>query len=493
MPEAFNIRDISRRHLLQAGAASAGGLALTWANGNHVHASEAGTAFGQAKACILLFPFGSPPQHETFDPKPDAPTEIQGELKAIDSSLPGVQVGELMPKTSRVMDRLTIVRSMSHPYPLHGVAYALTGMPTYTPEIEARPRDPQHWPYIGSIVQYFADQKAGHETLVPRHIGLPWPLNSRVEDNSLLAGPYAAFLGQSYDPVWADFEGKATTIAPKLTDGQSKEFLDPYCGVAPESLFTFRGAGTLPEAMTPDRMQRRQMLLGRLDDGSALPANLAARVQAYDQNRSTAMSLVLSDEVRQALDIRREPTSLRERYGQTLFGQSCLAARRLVEAGSQFVTVFWDPFGLFGGGAWDTHANHYPRLKQELMPGFDPAYAALITDLEDRGMLDSTLVVWMSEHGRTPQIDSKPKGAGRHHWSRVYSAALAGGGSRRGAVVGRSDKNGGDVLETPVSPKDLQATMYHLLGISPEATVPDRLGRPYAIAGEGRVRYELIG
>jgi hypothetical protein len=175
-----------------------------------------------------------------------------------------------------------------------------------------------------------------------------------------------------------------------------------------------------------------------------------------------------------------------------LFGQSCLAARRVVEAGGRFVSVFWDGYGQFSGCAWDTHANHYPRLKEYLLPGFDLAYSALIQDLDDRGLLDDTLVLWMSEHGRTPQIDSRPKGAGRDHWSRAYSVALAGGGTTKGKVVGRTDRLGGEVEDTPVSPKDLLATAYHLLGIDPETTVPDRLGRPQPVAGEGRLREELV-
>jgi arylsulfatase A-like enzyme len=177
----------------------------------------------------------------------------------------------------------------------------------------------------------------------------------------------------------------------------------------------------------------------------------------------------------------------------TLFGQACLAARRLVEAGCPFITVFWDGYGQFASCAWDTHANHYPRLREYLLPGFDLAYSALLDDLEARGLLDSTLVVWLSEHGRTPKIDSKPKGAGRHHWSRAYSAVLAGGGSARGKVVGATDKLGGDVHETPVSPKDVLATIYHLLGIDPETHVPDLQGRPMPIAGSGRLRAELLG
>jgi uncharacterized protein (DUF1501 family) len=177
----------------------------------------------------------------------------------------------------------------------------------------------------------------------------------------------------------------------------------------------------------------------------------------------------------------------------TLFGQACLAARRLVEAGSKFITVFWDGYGQFASCAWDTHNNHYPRLKEYLLPGFDRAYAGLIGDLEARGLLDETLVLWMSEHGRTPRIDSRPKGAGRHHWSNAYSIALAGGGMPRGHVVGHTDRFGGEVRDTPISPKDILATSFYLLGIDPETTVPDLQGRPMPIAGTGRLRPELLG
>jgi uncharacterized protein (DUF1501 family) len=205
-----------------------------------------------------------------------------------------------------------------------------------------------------------------------------------------------------------------------------------------------------------------------------------------------AYSLLTSPRLREALDVRREPPAVRESYGMTLFGQACLAARRLVEAGSKFVTVFWDGYGQFSGCAWDTHANHYPRLKEYLLPGFDLAYSGLLRDLEARDLLEETAVLWMSEHGRTPRIDSKPKGAGRHHWSRAYSAVFAGGGFARGKVVGSTDRFAGDVRETPVSPKDILATTYHLLGIDPNTTVTDAQGRPAPIAGTGQVRPELL-
>src|SRR5206468_9259802 len=183
----------------------------------------------------------------------------------------------------------------------------------------------------------------------------------------------------------------------------------------------------------------------RVDDAAAL--------RTFDRQQQTALSLLTSSRMRYALDIGRESLRVRESYGMTLFGQACLAARRLVEAGSKFVTVFWDGYGQFSGCAWDTHANHYPRLKEYLLPGFDLAYSGLLRDLAARGLLDETLVLWMSEHGRTPRIDSKPKGAGRHHWSRAYSAVFAGGGIARGKIVGSTDRFGGEVQDTPVSPK----------------------------------------
>ena len=179
--------------------------------------------------------------------------------------------------------------------------------------------------------------------------------------------------------------------------------------------------------MPIERLNLRRSLLDQFD-ATRRHLDRPDVQSGFDKHRSAAFALLASNRMRDALDLAREPVALRERYGATLFGQSCLAARRLVEAGCKFVTVFWDGFGQFGNCAWDTHNNHYPRLKEYLLPGFNSAYPTLIRDLESRGLLDSTLVLWMSEHGRTPKIDPKPKGCGRHHWSRAYSVALAGGG-----------------------------------------------------------------
>jgi hypothetical protein len=500
----------TRREFLHIGGLGALGLGLSdalrfWASGAGPARRAAG--FGSAKACILLFPYGSPPQHETFDPKPDAPAEIQGEMKAIRTAVPGLWVCDRLPNVARVMERVTVVRSMTHPYPEHGVAYAVSGIPTYTPDLETRPRDPRHWPFIGSVVDYLEERRTGERIPpVPRNVGLPWLLNSKTDLN-VSAGPYAAFLGKAYDPVWTDYDGAGTRFTPRYTEGQVREFKSPFGGVIPGGRFNLSSSMQLPADVPAVRLERRRSLLQQFDNqrrssdealmhGLKLRANaggpLPSAEASYDRYQEMAFSLVTTPAMRQALDVGREPLALRESYGMTLFGQGCLAARRLVEAGCKFVTLFWDGYGQFSGCAWDTHAYHYPRLKEYLLPGFDLAFAGLIRDLEARGLLDETLVIWMSEHGRTPKIDSKPKGAGRHHWSRAYSIALAGAGVPRGKIVGSTDKLGGDVCDTPVSPKDILATSFHLLGIDPHTTITDQLGRPVPIAGQGEPRPELL-
>lgn len=485
---------LTRRDLLQVGGL--GMLGLSLADALRLQAAQQpplrSAYFGRAKRCILLFLFGSPPQHETFDPKPGAPREIQGEMGAIATNVPGIDICERLPQIAQVIDRLTIVRSMTHPYPVHGVAYALSGMPTYTPAIEATPRAAGHWPFIGSIVDY-VDERAqgGAAPRVPRNMALPWVFGSKSTVPTL-AGPYAAFLGQAHDPVWTDFDGKGSKIVPKLTDAQSEAVYDPFASVSAEGRFRLSGSGELPSDLSLERLGGRRSLLAQFDDARR-GLERESGIRSFDKYRQTAWSLIASSRVREAIDVSREPSEVRERYGMTLFGQAALAARRLAEADGRFISVFWDPFGPFGGSCWDTHANHFPRLKQYLLPVFDQTYSALIADLDQRGLLDETLVLCISEHGRTPQIDSKPQGAGRHHWSRVYSAALAGGGTSRGKVVGSSDSHGGDVKETAVSPKDLLATAMHLLGIDPNTLVPDLQGRPLRIAGDGEVRSELLG
>jgi hypothetical protein len=482
---------LSRRDLLRVGTLGFLGLG-DWlrlrAGEPPGLARRSGARFGQAKSCILLFLFGSPSQHDTFDPKPEAPDEVRGELKPIQTSVPGTQICELLPQIARLGDRTTIVRSLAHPYPIHGIAYAITGTPILSEAMQLNPRDTRHWPFIGSVVQYLDERQNRREPEVPRNICMPWLVSSRRGHPSRDAGPYGHFLGSNYDPVWTEFQGEATRELNYFRE----PYRDPYAGITPESRLPLGASDTLPEGITLGRLTDRQELLRQFD----LAARTVERQEAvrnFDKHQQRAFSLMMTSKTREALDIAREPLALRQRYGMHLFGQATLAARRLIEAGSRFATVFWDDYHHLQS-AWDTHNWHFPKMRELLCPGLDQTVAALLEDLEARGLLDETLVVCMSEHGRTPKLDSGPRihGGGRGHWSLAYSMLLAGGGFARGKVVGRTDRIGGEVSDTPISPKDILATMYYLLGIAPHTTIPDRLGRPIAIAGEGRVREELL-
>ncbi|HJZ57504.1 MAG TPA: DUF1501 domain-containing protein [Gemmataceae bacterium] len=482
----------TRRDFLLAGGLA--GLGLTLPNFLRADSGRAGSVsdrsptdrhFGRAKACILLFLYGSPSQLELADMKPDAPEEIRGELKPIKSTLAGCDVCELLPHTSRVMHNVTVVRSLTHKYPIHGVAYATTSVPEIDVAMELSPHDGRHWPFIGSVVAHLERRKnpAALKKPVPDNIALPWPFSSQRTGEVHRAGPYAAFLGSAYNPHFTAFHGKATAKITKTLTDTTKEFDEPYAGISPDSYFALGGD---PAAdITLDRLDTRKSLL---DQFEAARRNRDRFPQ--DEYREMAYSLIGSEKLRQALDVRREPAKVRESYGHMLFGQGCLAARRLVEAGSRFVTVFWDEFGLAGSG-WDTHWEHYPRMKNELMPGFDRGFSGLISDLDQRGMLDETLVVVLSEHGRTPKI-SKAKGGGRDHWSQAYSALFAGGGVARGKVVGKTDSIGGTVADRPVSPKDALATIYHLLGYDLETTLTDRTNRPVPLVPNGQVIRDIL-
>ena len=487
---------MTRRDLLRVGGLGLAGLSLPEILGFQHAAAKAATAraksFGRAKSIILIHLYGSPSQIEWVDPKPNAPVEIRGELGSIRSNLPGLDVCELLPNFAKVMDRTTVLRSMTHPYPLHGVAFALTGVPTLDLPAELNPRDPRNWPFFGSVVDYIESRREGlrpaERRAVPANIALPFRFSSRRVGEVPRAGPYATFLGAEFDPVWTDYVGAATKgLAKTLADKRFDEN-DPYIGLAPDSHFFVPAATNLHDDLTLDRLNRRKSLVAQLDDARR-DLKTSARGRQLDRYREMTYELLESDKLRSALDLRKESPPTRELYGHTLFGQSCLAARRLVEAGSRVVSVFWDEYGLAGSG-WDTHYNHYARMKQELCPGLDLGWYGLITDLDQRGLLDDTLVVCTSEHGRTPKITTG-QGGGRDHWSRVYSSLVAGGGTKRGHVVGASDKHGGDVAERPISPKDLLSTMYHLLGIDHETIIHDTLGRPLPLV-DGQVIHEVL-
>jgi hypothetical protein len=484
----------TRRDMLWAGGLGLFGLAL----GDVLRLAEAQAAapgapaarhFGRAKACILLYLYGAPSQLETFDMKPDAPVEVRGELKPIRSALPGCDVCELLPNAARIMDRVTVIRSVTHPFPIHGVAYATTGVPFIDVPMELNPHDGRHWPFLGSVVEYAARARGGKAPPVPGNIALPWPFSSRRVGEVPRAGPYAAFLGGAYNPIWTEFRGTATRSVVKTLQEQHLDVKDPYLGITSDSRFDLATATELPADVTLDRLNERRSLAEQFDRARR-DLDRSGSAQSADRFRQMAYALIGSTAVRNALDLGREPLPLRESYGITVFGQAALAARRLVEAGSRFVTVFWDEYGLAGSG-WDTHWDHYPRMKDELLPGLDRALAGLITDLDARGLLDETLVLCLSEHGRTPKLQNV-HGGGRDHWSRCYSILLAGGGVARGRVVGRSDKIADSVAERPVSPKDILATTYHLLGIDPQLMLTDRTGRPMPLLSEGAVIPEVL-
>jgi Protein of unknown function (DUF1501) len=466
---------ITRREVLRAGGLGALGLGLADL-GRLLETQAASPAkelrgFGKAKSCILLYLYGSPPQHEVFDLKPDAPSDVRGELKPIPTSVPGVRISELLPRTARVMDRVTLIRSLSHPYNIHGAAYALTGTPTTDIPMELNPRDGRHWPFFGSVLDYLARSNGRRD--VPLSVALPWRFSSRSEPFRR-GGPYGGFLGTGFDPVWVEFQGKATNG-------------DPHRGIDPALRFQV-GQQDGPR-MTLDRLSKRRSLLAQLDAEQRRIGSSPATV-GYDRHQGLALDLVTSSKMQNSLDVDREPSAVRERYGMTVFGQATLAARRLIENGVKLATVFWDEY-KDANTAWDTHVQQYPRLRNDLCPGFDAAFSALIEDLEARGTLDETLVLVVTEHGRTPKLNNAA-GGGREHWSGAYSGLMAGGGVRKGSVLGATDRIAAFPKDSPVSPKDVLATVYHLLGVDPETHLHDREGRPSALVPGGKVLREVL-
>lgn len=360
---------LTRRDVLQVGTLGFLGLA-DWLRFREAQAAvESAPGFGQAKSCILLFLFGSPSQHDTFDPKPEAPEEVRGELKPIATRVPGMQICELLPQIAgRVSDRITLVRSLSHPHPIHSVAYAITGTPTIDIPMQLNPKDGRHWPFIGSVVDYL-DERRKREAKVPRNICLPWLLSSRREGSSRDAGPYGHFLGPTWDPLWIEFEGEGADIPYYYRLGMENPPRNPFAGVVPDQCrFPLAGAGALPAGVTLGRLHERQELLRRFDTACrSLEQHDAMR--HFDHHQQRALSLMTSSRTSEALDISHERPAMREKYGMHLFGQAVLAARRLVEAGARFVTVFWDDF-YESANAWDTHYAHYPNMRNASAPAW---------------------------------------------------------------------------------------------------------------------------
>jgi hypothetical protein len=480
---------LTRRDLLHVGALAPLGLSLAgWSRAASPTTVSSASGFGTAKRCVLLYLWGSPSQLDTFDPKPAAPVEIRGALGSIPTALPGIRVGEVLPRIARMLDRVTVLRSLTHQSPIHGTAFAFSAVPTTDLPLEGNVRDPRHWPFIGSVVDYLAGRADSKPSAVPRNYWLPFPFGSKRGPSR--PGPYGGFLGPAFDTIWSEFRAKGTRSVKRDSGAPglpTPVVADPYLGIRPTDRFETFGPD---KTITLDRLNGRTSLLDQLDSARR-SLDASANEASFDRHRALARAVLTSGKLRDALDVQREPAKLRERYGMTLFGQSALAARRVLEAGGKFVTVCWDEYGLVNTG-WDTHIHQTPRLKDELGPGLDNAFATLLDDLDARGMLADTAVVVLSEHGRTPRVQNV-EGGGRDHWARAYSGLFAGAGFAKGRVVGRTDRIGGDVIETPFSPKDVVATLFHLLGIDPQGEIHDRLGRPYAIGGIGRVRDELLG
>ena len=487
---------VGRRTAMRVGALGAAALSLPELMYHAAQAADRtpqGLTFGKAKRILLVYLQGAASQFETWDPKPDAPEGIRGHWGAAQTSVPGVFICDQLPKLAALADRFGIVRSMTHPNNNHSNLYTLTGYAATDFSSETNPFDNRHHPFFGSVLDYLEQQKAPDVTPeLPRNIGLPFQF-SRYAPFSRRSGPYGAFLGQGYNPVWTEFDGKATKTVNRVSFFRrlaGVDVQDPFLGITPESRLRLSKAAQLPRDLTLDRLDKRRSLLQQFDQEQRRVGQ-SSPVRSLDRFQEMAFSLITSSRIRDALDVGKEPMSVREKYGMNLFGQSALSARRLLEAGCPLVCVFWDEYKVVNT-AWDTHFNHFTRMGNELLPGLDSGLSSLLTDLEDRGLLDETLVMCLTEHGRPPKIDQPTRGGGRGHWSQAYSVMLAGGGIRPGTVVGASDAEGAFVKERPVSPEDILATMYYLKGIPGNTTIPDRLGRPVQLTQHGQPIRELI-
>ncbi len=392
------------------------------------------------RSCILVFFYGGPSHLETFDPKPQAPSGVRGEYQTISTAVPGIAVGEHLPKVAAVMNHLALVRSMHHPMRNHNAAAAevLTGRTPAGGDQELLADEARSYPTLGSSIGYALGSRA---SVLP-YVALPYTIYNVVQ----LPGQTPGFLGGAFDR----FQVSGNPNTPD-----------------------FRIAALQPPAQRqPQDIARRNDLLHRLDSLAA--SQPASRMRTYQQR---AFDLVSSDSVRKSFAIEVEDAKTRDRYGRTLLGQSLLLARRLVEGGVNFVTVF---DGQHNGqdANWDSHEKLFPRHKQ-LIPPADQGFSAIIEDLQSRGLLESTLVIGMGEFGRTPKINGN---AGRDHWPDCYTVVLAGGGTRGGSVFGSSDRLGAYPSVDPTTPADLAATILWRFGIEPSHEVHDQTNRPIRLS-----------
>ena len=429
---------VRRRDFLRVG--TLGGLSLA----QLLRLQQSARADGGAKKdvnCIFIFLIGGMPQHDMWDPKPNAPAEIRGDFKPAKTSVPGVQFTEVMPALCRAADQLAVLRGMTHGDSDHGRGYhiMMTGMTPGPGDFNATKNNNVH-PSLGSLVA-----RLGRGGALPPYVSIPCFLRS--------GGP--SFLGAGYAP----FVVEADPAAPD---------------------FAVRDIA-LPAGVATDRGRRRQGALQQINRFERRVEDVSKDVRSLDTFYEKAYNLMTSEKAKDAFAIDREPDATRQAYGMTSLGQCCLLARRLVEADCRFVSI--------EHGHWDTHRENTRSLRDLLVPSVDRAVPALIADLKQRGLLDSTLVVLTTEFGRTPRINTM---AGRDHWPSAFSIMLAGGGLKRGAVVGATDKIGAYVTDRPVTPPDMAATVLSALGIKPDTVLHTPLGRPVEAASGGKPVTELF-
>jgi len=435
------------------GTAGLGGIATLYADVAQTLAA-APSKPERAKSVILIFNAGAPSHIDLWDPKPEAPAEIRGKYKPIQTNVPGIDFSELLPRMARRADKLALVRSVYHKHSSHnaGMHWSIVGRP-YTQDSTLITPSRVDVPSFGTLAGWLA-QRDGYTGAVPPYIITPRPhCDSFVY---LTPGQFGGCLGPRFDPLVLN------------GDPNDDLFEVPNLALAPE--------------LTGARLELRTKLLKEFErSGSRFETEFDRDI---DVNRTKALEIVRSGAAQRAFDLTRESKSTRERYGRHTWGQSHLLSRRLVEAGSRFVTTVNGP-----SITWDTHKEHYPRLENTLVPPMEQAYAALLDDLDERGLLDTTLVVWMGDFGRTPKFNVD---GGRDHWPHCYTMILAGGGIKGGQVVGRSDTIGGVPAERPIRPADIHATIFAALGYDSRAiTYPMTDGRPMMLS-DGEVIRELF-
>jgi hypothetical protein len=449
---------LDRRQMLRAGALGALGLGLPQFWQATAAAANGGGSFGQAKACIFLFMWGGPSHLDTFDLKPGAPDEVRGSFQPIATNVAGVQICEHFKHLPKWMDRVALIRSLTHTDPAHlssGHA-TLTGHLAPVINSDAEPPSNRDTPHVGSVVSKLKPAPA----VLPSFVTMPWLAYHPAAPGGHAPGQDGGWLGQQYSPL-------LLTGDPNASDWSAPEL-------------------SLSPDVSTARLEGRRELLNLIDRqrGTLDAVGSVSEMSGY---KDRAFRLLSSPAAREAFDVAREPDSVRDRYGRNIHGQCVLLARRLVEHGVPLVSINWHNDGK---AFWDTHGDNFNRLKNELIPPADQALCALLEDLEERGMLDSTIVAWVGEFGRKPQIT--PGNSGREHWPFCYSGLLAGGGIRGGAVHGSSDAQGAYPASDPVSPQDYAATIFHALGIDPHSTLPDPQGRPIRIC-EGAALTSLFG